>query len=185
MKRYIRFLAVFCCNYGIIVKFINWCVILLGMSKIEVVIWDLGNVLIGSNMDRIVENFSQISGLNSEVVDGLLFGRDITMRIDTPFYNFLTGKITSNEFYNQLRETFQTKFSYRECIEAWENNFYPMGGMINLYQQVAERFPGVYELGVVGATVSSNGDLVLGVREGTGTDDGKVSLIPAGGVELK
>jgi len=52
------------------------------------------------------------------------------------------------------------------------------------FGEQTRRFPGVYELGVVGATVSSDGGLVFGVREGTGTDDGKVSLIPAGGVEL-
>ena len=116
------------------VLFLPW------MLNIEVVIWDLGNVLIGSDMDRIVENFSQITGLTNGVVDELLLGGDITMRTDTPFYNFSTGKITPNEFYNELKKILRANFSYQECMEAWENNFYPMGGMIDLYQQVAERF---------------------------------------------
>ena len=111
------------------------------MSKVDVVIWDLGNVLIGSDMDRIVENFAQISSLSKEMVDDLLLGGDITKRTDTPFYNFSTGKITPNEFYTQLKVILQTNFSYQECMEAWENNFYPMGEMVDLYHNVAERFP--------------------------------------------
>ena len=74
MKRYIRFLAVFGCNYNIIVKFINWCVILLGMSKIEVVIWDLGNVLIGSNTTILP---GVVIGDNSKISAMSLVNKDV------------------------------------------------------------------------------------------------------------
>lgn len=111
---------------------------------IEVILFDLGNVILKFNErsgeNCIMDRFSGLSGLpNTEV-------RRIIGFNNGPHGRFGKGQIDSREFYEELCKKLRIKISFEEFRQVWCNIFLPNAPVIDLSSRLHERG---YKIGLI------------------------------------
>jgi len=86
-------------------------------SKIKVILFDLGNVLIDFDYSIAVKRIAHFSKVPLEEIPGLLLSSNLT-RV------FEEGKITPEEFFLQLKEMLGLGISYERFVGIWNEVFF-------------------------------------------------------------
>lgn len=105
------------------------------MQAVGAVIFDLGRVLIGLDLERGI--FKKLAQQRGEPLDVVL-----PKLLDDPLYaNFSTGRMEASEFHRSICERLDMNMSYPEFVDAWCEVLVPMPGMDVLLGEVADRWP--------------------------------------------
>lgn len=91
-------------------------------NKIEAVIFDLGNVLIGFDHRIAVRRILKYTGKLEQEIYDLFFDSGLTRE-------FEKGKIASREFFKQVKSRLELKISYTEFLPIWNEIFFSRPGV--------------------------------------------------------
>ena len=107
---------------------------------IKCVIFDLGGVYFTNGTRIAIKKISEKYGLNEKDLDAVL-------KPGTEFGKlFRTGKISSAQFFNKLREKFTIKASDQDLIEIWFGSYKPVAEVISIIEKLNEKKINVYFL---------------------------------------
>lgn len=111
-------------------------------NKIKALIFDLGNVLIKVNFDRMLINQikEQMGSTAHEVMESAYN--------DALFQKFCTGKMSRKTFYKKLNIKFDLELSYNQFISKWCDIFEPIKGMPELLSDLRK----IYTIGLLSDT---------------------------------
>ena len=103
-------------------------------NEIKAIIFDLGNVLIKVDFDRMLINQikESIGGTALEVMEAAY--NDILFR------QFCTGMIDSLKFYEELSKRYNLNMSFEKFKEKWCNIFELIDGMPELLTELGKKF---------------------------------------------
>jgi putative hydrolase of the HAD superfamily len=105
-----------------------------GSSKITVITFDLGNVLVKVDHLRFCQELATLTGLSPQEVYAQVFESSLEPGYDT-------GRITSREFYARVTAHFGVTMTYARFRELWCDIFDPMAAMEAVVAHLAPRFP--------------------------------------------
>jgi FMN phosphatase YigB (HAD superfamily) len=105
-----------------------------GSSKISVITFDLGNVLVKVDHLRFCRRLADLAGLSPQEVYAQVFESSLEPGYDT-------GRITSREFYERVMAHFGVTLTYARFRELWCDIFDPMEAMAAVVAHLALRFP--------------------------------------------
>jgi len=91
-------------------------------SQIEVILFDLGNVILPFNHYQIAERLSQFSRREKFKDPPNIFSYLFNFQ-NGAINLFETGKISSLEFFQSLKERFQLSLSFEEFVPLWNDIF--------------------------------------------------------------
>lgn len=112
------------------------------MNKIEAVIFDLGRVLVDVDITRgIFGLFDHSSAGDTEAAVSKL------MR-DPALTAFNIGKLSSEQFYQEMKKKFSLDWDYAEFARLWCDVFGPMAGM----PEIVKELSGKVRLGLLSDT---------------------------------
>ncbi|MBN1407553.1 MAG: HAD family phosphatase [Calditrichaceae bacterium] len=111
-------------------------------DDIKAIIFDLGNVLIKVNFDRMLINRvkEQMGSTAHEVMEAA-YNDDL-------FQEFCTGKMNGESFHNALNARFNLNYSYDQFKEKWCDIFEPIKGMPELLSALRKN----YKIGLLSDT---------------------------------
>ena len=103
-------------------------------NKIRAIIFDLGNVLIKVNFEKMLINQvkEKIGSTSQEIMEAAYK--------DELFKDFCSGKIDTQAFYRKLIDRLNLSINYSKFQEKWCDIFEPMDGMDNLINQLKNDF---------------------------------------------
>lgn len=103
------------------------------MSKPQLLLFDLGNVLVQLDLDR----FSKVLGIDAADAENH-FGKGLRVLTD----QYERGIRTTNEYFASLRSNFENRFDVVTLEKAFESVLTdPMPGMENLVRRVTTKLP--------------------------------------------
>ena len=103
--------------------------------ELEAIAFDLGNVLIQADHFRFCRPFAALVNLTPDEVHAAVFGSDLEPGFDT-------GRLSSEEFYQQLLDRFGLSLPYPRFCELWNDIFAPLEDM----EQTVTRLAAIYPL---------------------------------------
>jgi glucose-1-phosphatase len=103
-------------------------------SPIQVIFWDLGDVLVQLDYKRVVARLCQTLHIDYPQLRQGVFDSGL-------FRDFNCGQITSSQFHQRVLQAFQQKVSYEEFVESWCDFFTPRPAMSALLQRLQGRLP--------------------------------------------
>ena len=111
-------------------------------NEIKAIIFDLGNVLIKVDFERMLINQmkDQLGSTAQEVME--------TAYNDDLFRKFCTGKISPASFHQKLSAKFNLNMSYEIFKVKWCDIFEPIGGMPELLSELSKN----YKIGLLSDT---------------------------------
>lgn len=104
------------------------------MKYFEAVIFDLGRVLVGIDIDR----YMRIFGNGDTAADTAALK---SIMSDELVVNFDTGRITPNQFYDAIREKTGINIPYDEFVAGYCDIFTPMPGIERLFGEIKAKLP--------------------------------------------
>ncbi|MEJ2544849.1 MAG: HAD family phosphatase [Calditrichaceae bacterium] len=120
-------------------------------KKIRAIIFDLGNVLIKVNFDRMLINqVKEQMGKSAHEVMEAAYNDDL-------FQKFCTGKMSKEVFHEAINERFNLELSYDQFIYKWCDIFEPINGMPELISRLQEN----YTIGLLSDTDPIHWDYLL------------------------
>ncbi len=103
------------------------------MTSVEAVIFDLGRVLVGVDVQRgLFERLVDMAGADAESVL-------LRLHADEVFRRFNAGVTTPREFYAEVGERVDLDLSFETFATSWCEIFFPLEGMRELLQDVQAR----------------------------------------------
>ncbi|MFZ5806918.1 MAG: HAD family hydrolase [Verrucomicrobiota bacterium] len=102
--------------------------------KISAIIFDLGKVLVDFDFTRSAMELTQNSG--SSVEDVFLFVRNSSLIAE-----YSKGRMTSENFFKELKEAFDYDGTVEELQQLWCDIFTPMDAHIQLAKHLAQYYP--------------------------------------------
>jgi glucose-1-phosphatase len=91
-------------------------------SNIEVILYDLGNVILPFNHHQIAEKLARFSQGNEsgdpEAIFSFLFARE-----KGAINKYETGRVSSSEFFLLLKESFHLSLSFEDFVPIWNDIF--------------------------------------------------------------
>lgn len=108
--------------------------ITLGPSKIKLITFDLGNVLVRVDHGRFCQRLAKLVQAEAQHVFDYVFNSPLEPSYDT-------GKITSEEFFQQIAAYFRLSLTFELFVRWWNDLFDPMPGMEAVVSRLKERFP--------------------------------------------
>ena len=91
-------------------------------SSIEVILFDLGNVILPFNHFQIAEKLSRFSESNDFQASSKVFA-DLFDFENGSVNLYESGKVSSEEFFESLKRRFQLSISFEEFIPIWNEIF--------------------------------------------------------------
>ena len=102
------------------------------MSEKRVILFDLGRVLIDFDHRLAVEKISKHCAITEEEIYALFFDSCLTDRYER-------GKITSLQFFQELKSLLTLSLGYEEFVPIWNEIFTPHPGMLEMLEGLKER----------------------------------------------
>jgi putative hydrolase of the HAD superfamily len=102
-------------------------------SKIKVITFDLGNVLLPFSRSKVVFNLARVSGLSP-------FKIGIYFLFTGVWLEFVDGKFTTPEFYQRLTEDLKWRITEAEFYQAYSDIFKENWIVINLLPKLKEKY---------------------------------------------
>lgn len=103
--------------------------------KIETIFFDLGKVLIDFDFDIALYRVRQKSSLTEEEIQ-----EQIGVLQDA-IDHYETGKISTPDFFNQLKENFKFEGEVEELKTIWQEIFTPFDDHIQMARMLAQYYP--------------------------------------------
>lgn len=105
-------------------------------KSVKAVFFDLGNVLIRFDTDRLVKAFSPYTKLKNPDFAGYV--------IDSPNMNrYMEGKLSSSRFYIRTKKLFKMDVSYGDFYRGWNSIFYPYPEVEDMVRSIKKNYPDV------------------------------------------
>lgn len=104
------------------------------MANIKGIFFDLGNVLVKFDAGIAAAKLSKAFGVGVEQLWKDLFVSDLERA-------YTTGKITSLEFFNQIKSHYPAKVGFEDFAEMWNDIFTENDGMLDLVAVLSKRYP--------------------------------------------
>jgi epoxide hydrolase-like predicted phosphatase len=102
---------------------------------VEALIFDLGNVVIDIDFDRIFKKWSFYSGVPVEEMQA-------AFRIDAAYEQHERGEIEGVEYHQHLEQTLEMELSYEQFCEGWNDIMVaPIGNTVRLLESLQGRVP--------------------------------------------
>ncbi|MFT5224867.1 MAG: epoxide hydrolase-like predicted phosphatase [Polaribacter sp.] len=102
---------------------------------VEALIFDLGNVVIDIDFDRIFKKWSFYSGVPVEEMQA-------AFRIDAAYEQHERGEIEGVEYHQHLEQTLEMELSYEQFCEGWNDIMVaPIGDTVRLLESLQGRVP--------------------------------------------
>jgi putative hydrolase of the HAD superfamily len=101
---------------------------------IDALALDLGGVLVRVDHGRFCRGLAALGAGSPEEVQAAVFGSDLEPGYDT-------GRLTSREFYREVRERLGLSLPYSRFRDLWSDVFDPMEGMAEAVARLARRHP--------------------------------------------
>jgi glucose-1-phosphatase len=95
--------------------------VLMNQSRIEVILYDLGNVILPFNHYQIAEKLSRFSKTESrdpEAIFSFLFARE-----KGAINQYETGKVSTSEFFLDLKRSFRLSVTFEAFVPIWNDIF--------------------------------------------------------------
>ena len=102
--------------------------------KINGIFFDLGNVLVKYDASITAKKLAEALKISQEQVWKDLFVSGLER-------SYTTGKISSKEFYQKIKDHYPHRLSFEVFSEIWNNIFFENEGMDDLVQSLAKRYP--------------------------------------------
>jgi putative hydrolase of the HAD superfamily len=102
--------------------------------NIKTVAFDLGNVLVKADHRRFCRGLGRLAGQSPEEIYAALFETDLEPAFDT-------GRISSREFYRQVRAKVGVALPYADFELLWNDIFAPMADMEGVVARLQGRYP--------------------------------------------
>lgn len=110
-------------------------------AKVEVVIFDLGNVLIDFDHMIAAKRIAHFCDKSGEQIYSLFFNSQITTL-------FEAGKVTPDEFFAKVKETLNLKIDYHAFLPIWNEIFFFSPKNHKVFS-IASRLKGNYRIAVL------------------------------------
>jgi FMN phosphatase YigB (HAD superfamily) len=94
----------------------------MSVPSIDVILFDLGNVILPFNHFQIAEKLSLFSRRNEFQKPEKIFSYLFDLR-EGVINAFDTGKVSPEEFFRSLKEFFQLSLSFKEFVPIWSDIF--------------------------------------------------------------
>jgi putative hydrolase of the HAD superfamily len=102
---------------------------------VEALIFDLGNVVIDIDFERIFKKWSFYSGVPVEIMQR-------TFQIDAAYEQHERGEIEGIEYHQHLEQTLEMRLSYEQFCEGWNDIMVaPIGNTVRLLESLRDRVP--------------------------------------------
>ncbi len=101
---------------------------------IAVITFDLGNVLVKVDHLEFCRRLATAAGTTPEEVYATVFASHLEPRFDT-------GRLSPQEFFQQIRSHYQLHVSFEEFAAWWNSIFSPMPEMAGVVDHLAGRYP--------------------------------------------
>ncbi len=102
---------------------------IMGNSRIKVILCDLGNVLVDFNHQAAAKRISKFCAKSPQEIFELFF--------DSPATNYFErGKVSPGEFYLQVKEMLDLKLSYDSFVPIWNDIFFLSAKNRSVYRLV-------------------------------------------------
>ena len=124
------------------------------MSSVEVIIFDLGKVILDFDHRSITRRLAERSSLPEERIQSVIFDENRESLYDR-------GKMSSREFYVDVVKSLRMDLPFREFRDIWTRIFTPNKAVCNVVQTLKKR----YRLMLLSNTNEMHFDYVLGAFE--------------------
>lgn len=104
------------------------------MANIRGIFFDLGNVLVKFDASIAARKLSKAFRINEAQLWQDLFVSDLER-------SYTTGKISSLEFFNQIKARYGGDINFETFAEMWNDIFTENDGMLDLVQSLSRRYP--------------------------------------------
>ncbi|MFC1548919.1 HAD family hydrolase [Candidatus Omnitrophota bacterium] len=102
--------------------------------SIEAIFFDLGNVIVGVNAEKLEKTFAE----RGKVEDGKV----VEYFLDSDNMNrYMEGKLSSSQFYSRTKRQFKLDIRYGDFYELWNGIFYPIPEMEALIKTLKKDHP--------------------------------------------
>jgi HAD superfamily hydrolase (TIGR01509 family) len=105
-----------------------------GSTEIKLITFDLGNVLVKVDHLEFCRRLASLTQGAAEDVFDYVFNSTLEPGYDT-------GKITSQEFYQQIVAHFNVSLEFERFARWWNSLFSPMPGMAEVVARLARGYP--------------------------------------------
>jgi epoxide hydrolase-like predicted phosphatase len=102
---------------------------------VKALIFDLGNVVIDIDFERIFKKWSFYSGVPVEEMQRVF-------QIDAAYEQHERGEIDGTEYHQHLEQTLEMRLSYEQFCEGWNDIMVaPIGNTVRLLESLRDRVP--------------------------------------------
>lgn len=102
---------------------------------VEALIFDLGNVVIDIDFERIFKKWSHYSGVSVEQMQA-------AFKMDAAYEQHERGEIEGIEYHQHLEQTLEMQLSYEQFREGWNDIMVaPIGNTVRLLESLRGRVP--------------------------------------------
>ena len=98
----------------------------------QLVLFDLGGVVVEVESDRLVHQVSQLIGRPFEEVQQVVYHTDLLLP-------FELGRITATAYYEGLKKRLKLRWTYEQFVRAWNGIFTEHTDVTTLMQQLRKR----------------------------------------------
>ncbi|MBD3249575.1 HAD-IA family hydrolase [Candidatus Woesearchaeota archaeon] len=118
------------------------------MKDIKAVIFDYGNVLAKVDKSKFMRKLTDHNDMPYEDISSALYPRDSPGNYSSITADYESGKLTSEGFFEKVKEVCSLDMSIEEFRKAYTDIFYPIGSSIELARQLKPD----YKLGLLSNT---------------------------------
>ncbi|MFT4607318.1 MAG: epoxide hydrolase-like predicted phosphatase [Urechidicola sp.] len=102
---------------------------------VEALIFDLGNVVIDIDFERIFKKWSFYSGVPVEEMQ-------LAFQMDAAYEQHERGEIEGIQYHQHLEQTLEMRLSYEQFCEGWNDIMVaPIGNTVSLLESLHDRVP--------------------------------------------
>ncbi|MFH1846942.1 MAG: HAD family phosphatase [Candidatus Omnitrophota bacterium] len=105
-------------------------------NEIKAILFDLGNVLIKIDPEKLVQGLSEYGSVNAnEVIDYFMDSDNMK--------KYTEGKLTSSYFYTRTCRFFKLKIKFREFYRIWNSIFHAYPEMEEIIRAIKKKYPDI------------------------------------------
>ena len=98
----------------------------------ELVIFDVGGVMVDVESDRLVHQIAQLLGRSFEEVQKAIYHEELLLP-------FELGRISPAAYYEGLKKRLKLRWTYERFVRAWNDIFRENAEVIEILQRLAQR----------------------------------------------
>ncbi len=99
----------------------------------ELVIFDLGGVVVEVDSDRLMHQVSQLIGRSLEEVQAVVYHEELLLPLEL-------GRITPRDYYEGLKRRLKISWTYEQFVRAWNDIVRENQDIINIVRRLCKRY---------------------------------------------